>query len=309
MPMLKHILVPLDGSERDDDALYLARSLADHLAADFVLVHIMPATATPAETQANHQHLDALAAILRRDGYSASTRISVGNPPHVLAETAERVDPAVVVLARAHRGAFERLTHPSVTVHLMEHTSAPLLVLPETYDVLPRPDLLHGPGASVFVALDGSAGAERAMPFALELAHFYARPLVLVRVVPPIVMVGNDPQAPSKALELAAVTSAAALDYLTSLRARTGASAEVPVQTLLVCGDPAEELVRLSGSHPGSILVMGSRGQGWLRRTLLGSVAAEVSRRAAVPVVVVPSRDEPQASKARASSDSTAMTP
>jgi nucleotide-binding universal stress UspA family protein len=58
-------------------------------------------------------------------------------------------------------------------------------------------------------------------------------------------------------------------------------------------GDPATELVR--SSFVVDLMVLGSRGHGWWRGVLLGSVSARVIRAAACPVIVVP-RCAPEAS-------------
>lgn len=50
-------------------------------------------------------------------------------------------------------------------------------------------------------------------------------------------------------------------------------------------GHPADRLVELATDHEACFLVVGSHGP---RSSLLGSVSAEVSRRAPCPVVVVP---------------------
>jgi nucleotide-binding universal stress UspA family protein len=56
-------------------------------------------------------------------------------------------------------------------------------------------------------------------------------------------------------------------------------------------GDPAEVLAERSTEL--DLLVVGSRNHGPMRRALLGSVAAEVMRKAACPVLVVPRSGEP----------------
>ena len=54
----------------------------------------------------------------------------------------------------------------------------------------------------------------------------------------------------------------------------------------LIHGEPAEALAEASGDL--DLLVLGSRGYGPLKGTLLGSVSARVMAKAACPVMVVP---------------------
>ena len=61
---------------------------------------------------------------------------------------------------------------------------------------------------------------------------------------------------------------------------------EVRAAVVFASGDPAEQLVKRADVL--SLLVIGSRGYGPLRRALLGSVSARVLREASCPVLVVP---------------------
>lgn len=57
---------------------------------------------------------------------------------------------------------------------------------------------------------------------------------------------------------------------------------------------PADRLVELAQERDASFLVVGTHGQ---RSSLLGSVSADVSRRASCPVIVVPPAAEPPSSE------------
>ena len=65
-----------------------------------------------------------------------------------------------------------------------------------------------------------------------------------------------------------------------------GASATV-AQAHLRMGRADEEIVELAQSIDAGIVVMGSRGQGRLRRALVGSVSESVVRHAHCPVTIV----------------------
>ena len=53
-------------------------------------------------------------------------------------------------------------------------------------------------------------------------------------------------------------------------------------------GKPAEVIIKYAKKEKAAYIVMGSRGLGKIRRTLLGSVSDFVVHHADVPVVIVP---------------------
>jgi nucleotide-binding universal stress UspA family protein len=61
------------------------------------------------------------------------------------------------------------------------------------------------------------------------------------------------------------------------------------VQSFLVRGDPATEIVALARNYPCDVIVMGTHGRTGLGRLLMGSVAEKVVRNAPCPVVTVKS--------------------
>ena len=119
------------------------------------------------------------------------------------------------------------------------------------------------PGA-IICGVDGTDSAAGAIRVARELSALLGRWLVFVRVVEP----GAPPDqvdAVAERLQLLADTSDALW--------------------LLDVGHPADRLVAAAQDERASLLVLGSRGP---RSSLLGSISADVSRRAPCPVVVVP---------------------
>ena len=160
----------------------------------------------------------------------------------------------------------------------------------------------------IVVPLDGSELAERALPQAEELARLTGAPIHLVRVI--------DITAPLRysaygwAIETAGLESlldderASARAYLERIGRDVDARG-VAVTTELREGLPARELIETAGS--GDLVVMASHGRGGLARWFLGSVAAEVVRRSAAPVVLV--RSAPEDADAGGREASAAPTP
>ncbi|GAB3677988.1 universal stress protein [Halopiger thermotolerans] len=62
-----------------------------------------------------------------------------------------------------------------------------------------------------------------------------------------------------------------------------------PVETTVVEGTSADAILEYADEHSVDQIVMGSEGRSGVSRMLLGSVAEAVTRRASVPVTIVPS--------------------
>jgi nucleotide-binding universal stress UspA family protein len=143
----------------------------------------------------------------------------------------------------------------------------------------------------IVVPLDLSELAERAMPHAVAVAEATGAPIHLIHVVDvtPLtrlsaVGMGIEQAAVLAALEVIEVESAAAEDYLRSMRERLAArrlTATCSVVTGLV------ESALLDAIQPGDLVVMSTHGRTGLERWLMGSVAEAVLRRSSAPVLLV----------------------
>lgn len=116
---------------------------------------------------------------------------------------------------------------------------------------------------SIVVGVDGSEHSDRAVRWAAEQAHLERRPLVAVAV--------DDPDEGEITVGNAVIAARGEFPFVEAVG-------------LVVPGDPREVLLELS--HAAHLLVLGSRGRGTVRSTLLGSVSVAVTQASACPVVV-----------------------
>ena len=136
----------------------------------------------------------------------------------------------------------------------------------------------------ILVASDGSVSSTEAVQFGVELAAEHAAELIFVHVVPVVDMVpatgfgigGAYPHEPSaEDIELLEDAAAVAVEH------------GIVATTALLRGETVDEILGYAESHDVDAIVVGSRGQGALSATLLGSVSREILRKATRPVVVV----------------------
>lgn len=145
----------------------------------------------------------------------------------------------------------------------------------------------------VLVATDFSAGADRALTFAIRYAKLLRAAIDLVHVYPipasfvfsPVPGVMPMPTPAPEVLE-------GISDSLGVLAARVRESG-IECQTGSVEGVPADEIVAQASRIGADLIVMGTHGGSGLRSVLLGSVAERVLHRAPCPVLVVPPVREP----------------
>ena len=67
---------------------------------------------------------------------------------------------------------------------------------------------------------------------------------------------------------------------------KLAAEKEIPLETLVVEGEPATSIIHLARKHDIDLLVIGSTGKGAMKRAFLGSVSDEVIERAPCGVYV-----------------------
>ena len=132
----------------------------------------------------------------------------------------------------------------------------------------------------ILVPLDGSALAERALPYAEALAKRTGATLRLVQaVLAPVVPSNNWARAQQRAVMQAE-------EYL---RRTSAALAErgTAAETAVVYGDAAGVILDTVEAWPADLVVMATHGRSGLGRWLYGSVAKAVLVRSPVPVLLV----------------------
>ena len=138
---------------------------------------------------------------------------------------------------------------------------------------------------SILVATDGSREAELAVTTAADLAKSTDSELHVVHVGElPLVY---HPERHAYRAEYEEHEREAQQRLEAQLERIEGADATLLAQSHLRMGRADEEIVELAHSIGAGMIVMGSRGQGRLRRALLGSVSESVVRHAHCPVTIV----------------------
>lgn len=286
--MFTRIVVPLDGTHFAEAALAPARELARAFGARLLLVRALApgARSTATDTPAPATDVQAVSEIdaylrrilgkLRGEGFEVEATLQVAEPGRGIVQATELATDDIIVMSSHVRWQLAMHGEASTTLDVLGKARTPILV----WRVRPSYELegMERDGAQfpllgrnefpLIVTLDGSAFAERALPYAEALAHAFGQYLVLTRVVRP-----NEPED-------------AAFEYLYRKVAEV-IGRGVPAVASVRRGDPMGEIEKIWRERDGSLIVMASRGATMTSSGILGSLAARLIEEIEAPLLVV----------------------
>lgn len=145
----------------------------------------------------------------------------------------------------------------------------------------------------ILVGVDGSPSAKVAVDWAARDAAIRGIPLTLVHVLaPPAVMTFPEaPMPPGYAEWQEEQAQRHIAEAWTIVDQSTGGSGPPQVGSEIVVGSTVASLADLG--KDATMIVLGCRGHGWLRRSLLGSVSSGLIRHAHCPVAVIHDQEAP----------------
>jgi nucleotide-binding universal stress UspA family protein len=139
---------------------------------------------------------------------------------------------------------------------------------------------------SILVPLDGSPFGEHALPLALTIARRSGASLQVAHVHTPLTMAeGEGVLLAEHSLEFR--VRGREENYLEKIVKRLESVAPVPVTPLLLDGVVADVLTAVPQETGVDLIVMTTHGRGPLSRFWLGSVADQLVRRSAIPLILV----------------------
>ncbi|WP_156685543.1 universal stress protein [Mycobacterium sp. Marseille-P9652] len=186
----------------------------------------------------------------------------------VMSEEAE-----LVVVGSSGRGAAARLLLGSVSSSVVRSARCPVAVIHDEDPLMPHP--MQAP---VLVGIDGSPASELATAIAFDEASRRGVELTALHA-------WSDVEALElPGLDWAAVKSQAELSLSERLAGWQERYPDVTVHRLVVCDQPARQLIEKS--EASQLTVVGSHGRGGVSGMLLGSVSNAVVHSVRMPVIV-----------------------
>jgi nucleotide-binding universal stress UspA family protein len=195
-----------------------------------------------------------------------------GDPARAIIDELAKSPRARAMMTAHGRTAWAEAVLGSVALRVLRGSLQPLIIYHPIDSHAEAPKKI----STVAIALDGSAFAERIIPFAVELAKSLAAGLTLIQALPV-----RSP-APAEQRRFDIVESS----YLHWQAREIQKIYGVDTQWDVLHGDAADAICRHVEGMPETMLAMTSHGRGGLERAVLGSVAGTCIRRAGRPLLL-----------------------
>ena len=288
--MYRKIIAGYDGRPSSEDALALAKAIAEITGAELTAAGVFLADPFWGGPDPHFQELEAetreqIESAAKAAGAEALTRPS-SSTARGLHDLAEESGADLVVVGSASSGKVGQVLAGNVALSLLHGSPCAVAVAPKGY----AEQASHAV-EEVTVGYDGSPESRAAVNDALDFARSADASVKVVAVVepPPVTYgKGGNQGRPELAKEIEKIMRSRLDDLLAEL------PDDVHVDGVLVTGDPAHALAEVA-LEDGGVVFAGSRGYGPLRRVLLGSVSRELVSSAPCTVIVHPRSAEAEA--------------
>lgn len=263
------VIVGFDGSDHSRHALLWALDKQERLGS------VRPVMAATGDTAPRMDDLDAI-----RPGLADATTIIDSAAGPALVDASKSA--SLLVVGTRGRSTLEEAVLGSVASYCVKHSEVPVAIVPS---VMP----IDSPLSIAVVGIDGSAGSQAALGWALE--HLEATGTVIALGGAPAIVFFPDTSDPD-ADPVERFTRQRVEQTVALVRERYD---EVPRVEIRVTGEDVKDELR-KAADDADLLVVGSRWHHGARRLTHRSVAVSVAHHPRVTTVVVPpSPAEPEA--------------
>lgn len=275
------VIIATDGQDQSDAALVVGKMFAESADAMRLVSVVRPVPIIPESGMVVSKELEvARRAELQRQVIAQMTRtwdslneveVHEGDPASVIARLAHQSNATMIVAGLGRHRVTDRIFGDETALRLIRLADVPVFAAAEGLKRAP---------SRIVVACDFSETSLRAARLACELASTNAT-LYLAHVAP---RDGSryEWDGWGKAYKQDA------LDALQKTRDQLRPPEDMVVQTVMLQGDAATELLAFAASVQADLIATGSHGHGFVARMLIGSVATRIVRMSTRSVLTVP---------------------
>jgi nucleotide-binding universal stress UspA family protein len=297
--MIKHLLVPLDGSELAEASLPAAVYITRHFNNKVSLIHVVEEN--PPKTIHGQKHIrteDEAKLYLEE----IRNKYFPNNPlvkTHVHVEQVKNVAPSIVshvdelssdliVLCTHGEGGISDYLVGSIAQQVISFQKVPVLLVQPTDGDQTKEFKCE----KVLIPLDGNIEHEQGLKYAELLAEHCNQSLHLLLVVPNFEDLHGEIAAAGKFLRAAVseyleISEENAIEYLTP-HVKRFEKKNIPVVAEICRGDPANIIVETADELSSDLIVIGTHGKTGMEAFWSGSVAPKISSLTKIPLLLVP---------------------
>lgn len=289
--MFTRVLVPVDGSDPAKRAAKLGLELASRYDAVVDILHVREKRILPGdahEATRNDRERDLLQEVSGLDvtgDPSIETHLVEGRAHSAIGHHVDEYDIDLVVMGHRGRTGLAKQLLGSVTERVLRETTVPVLAVPSG-DGRAESSRSY---ENILLTTDGSDVAERATPYAADIAEHFEATLHLVTVVDVGTEAGlfDAGGASEEMVERLEEQGRTALDRLAEGIDTTA----IDLQSSLLKGKIHTEIETYASENAIDLIVMASEGETNLVGQQLGSTARRILQTVQRPVLVIPTPD------------------
>jgi len=291
---LNAVVCATDLSEGSNKALPVAAQMASRHGARLIIAHIidLPAVTPYGETMVDPQELrnrveqSAKAQVTdimsHCDKVEWELNIAIGYPAKEILQIVSEVKADMVVAATHTRSGIERLLLGSVSRKLMHTLNVPLLIVPGN---MPMEQVVRDL-ESVLIACDFSPDSGNAVRWGIDFAQAFGAKLTMATVIENTQLsqlLKLDPQKEHGMAEKLQADLHQKLQETVPEQYRDS----IKPETVVLAGQPHEELNKYAILNHIDLIVMGVHGRGLIENLLVGSTTDRLVRMGQFPVMAV----------------------
>ena len=302
---IQNILVPVDFSPMSIEAIAAAKTLAQQTGAQVHLAHVHHAQypagfrgpvlsqseyAVSFEEHRKETVAEELQELATRHGVGRTSAVHLCEGVSVYREIcrlAQRLPADLIVMPTHGRSALAHVFLGSTAERIVQHSPCPVLVTRSAAKKTRATKKAASQPRLILVPVDFSKASLAALEYAIEFTAGTPAKLIILHVIDLGDALSTDGLG---VVRLSAVREAAREETERQMAALPGRVdlAKTPFETSIRNGKPVTEICALAEERSVDLIVASTHGRTGLEHLLIGSVAEQVVRHAAQPVLVVP---------------------
>ncbi len=297
--MIKHLLVPLDGSELAEASLPAAVYITKHFNNHVSLIHVIEEN--PPETIHGQRHIQTEAEAaeylngIKSKYFPKNPLVEI----HVHIENVKNIAPSIVshakefssdmiVLCTHGKGGLADYMVGSIAQQVIAFQTVPVLLIQPSDENQVKEFSCE----KILIPLDGNIEHEQGLKYAEVLAGHCKQSLHLLLVVPNFEDLKGEIAAAGKFLRSAVseyleISEENAIGYLTP-HVKHFEKKNIPIVAEICRGDPSSIIVETADELGSDLILVGTHGKAGMEAFWSASVAPKIINHTKIPLLLVP---------------------